>query len=119
MQQLCHCLSLVLSCISVAAMLDGTGSPYPSAGLIMPSPGQRNWPGSPSVPGPSPASRMGMAPSPSHPALYSPQPGTSKDGEHGKLGKHKPSHWCFVLFFQHGNLHIVNICSKLKKNNLQ
>ncbi|XP_052810781.1 mediator of RNA polymerase II transcription subunit 14-like isoform X2 [Mya arenaria] len=51
-----------------------TGSPYPG-NLAMPSPGQRsNWPNSPSVPGPSPASRHGgMAPSPGYPTLHSPQ----------------------------------------------
>ena len=30
-----------------------SGSPYPSTSLAMPSPGQRNWPNSPSVQGPS------------------------------------------------------------------
>jgi len=62
------------------------GSPFPaSSSLAMPSPGQRNWPNSPSVPGPSPASRHGTATSPGHPALHSPQT-QSKDGEHGKSG---------------------------------
>ncbi|XP_060079924.1 mediator of RNA polymerase II transcription subunit 14-like [Ylistrum balloti] len=60
------------------------GSPFASSGLAMPSPGQRNWPNSPSVPGPSPVSRHGTATSPGHPALHSPQ--TMKDGEHSKPG---------------------------------
>ena len=52
------------------------GSPYPNTSLAMPSPGQRNWPNSPSVQGPSPASRHGMAPSPGIPTLHSPAPQT-------------------------------------------
>eukprot|EP00058_Branchiostoma_floridae_P007849 XP_002593337.1 hypothetical protein BRAFLDRAFT_277116 [Branchiostoma floridae] len=45
-------------------------SPF-HAGLTMPSPGTRNpWPGSPSMPGPSPASRVGMA-SPGKPPNHS------------------------------------------------
>ncbi|KAK3096722.1 hypothetical protein FSP39_002661 [Pinctada imbricata] len=58
------------------------GSPFTSSGLAMPSPGQRNWPNSPSVPGPSPASRH-AAHSPGHPALHSPQT-QAKDGDHSK-----------------------------------
>ncbi|KAG1686097.1 Mediator of RNA polymerase II transcription subunit 14 [Nymphon striatum] len=56
------------------------GSPFPSSYATMPSPSIR-WPGSPSVPGPSPASRGGMAPSPggSHFALQSPQAGNASD----------------------------------------
>ena len=74
---LCPSLSLSMSlivcaCVSALGMVEG-GSPYPSSSLAMPSPGARNWPGSPSVPGPSPASRHGMAHSPAHPALHSPQ----------------------------------------------
>ena len=58
-----------------------SGSPYPNTSLAMPSPGQRNWPNSPSVQGPSPVSRHGMA-SPGHPTLHSPQ--TQVKDEHGK-----------------------------------
>ncbi|CAH1244794.1 Hypp7387 [Branchiostoma lanceolatum] len=45
------------------AFMNPTGPPSPfHAGLTMPSPGTRNpWPGSPSMPGPSPVSRVGMA----------------------------------------------------------
>ncbi|WAR07451.1 MED14-like protein [Mya arenaria] len=66
-----------------------TGSPYPG-NLAMPSPGQRsNWPNSPSVPGPSPASRHGgMAPSPGYPTLHSPQ-NAGKD-DHGKASVMSP-----------------------------
>ena len=62
----------------LSGMVDGGGSPYPSSNLTMPSPGARPWPGSPSVPGPSPvsSSRHAMAHSPGHLALHSP---------HGKL----------------------------------
>lgn len=58
------------SFISPQAMVDG--SPYQNPNLIVPSPGQRNWPPSPSMPGPSPSSRVGTALSPSH----------SRDAEH-------------------------------------
>ncbi|XP_014680674.1 PREDICTED: mediator of RNA polymerase II transcription subunit 14-like [Priapulus caudatus] len=48
-----------------------SGSPFPS-NLPMQSPGTR-WPASPSMPGPSPASRLPVAMSPGgHPALHSP-----------------------------------------------
>ena len=59
-----------------------SGSPFPSTSLAMPSPGQRNWPNSPSVQGPSPASRHGMVSSPGHPTLHSPQ--TQLKEEHAK-----------------------------------
>ena len=52
-------------------MVEG-GSPFPNTNLTMPSPGARNWPGSPSMPGPSPASRH-MVHSPGYQALHSPQ----------------------------------------------
>ncbi|XP_062570330.1 mediator of RNA polymerase II transcription subunit 14-like isoform X3 [Saccostrea cucullata] len=58
------------------------GSPFTSASLAMPSPVQRNWPNSPSVSGPSPASRH-TAHSPGNPALHSPQTQV-KDGDHSK-----------------------------------
>lgn len=63
--------------ITPQGMVDG-GSPF-----TMPSPGTRNWPGSPSVQGPSPVSRHGTATSPGHPALHSPQTQV-KDSEHSK-----------------------------------
>lgn len=53
------------------------GSPYPSStsGISMPSPATQQWPGSPSMPRPSPVGRsLGTAQSPGgHPALHSPQ----------------------------------------------
>jgi hypothetical protein len=58
-----------------------SGSPYPNTGLAMPSPGQRNWPNSPSIQ-PSPVSRHGMVASPGHPTLHSPQ--TQLKDDHGK-----------------------------------
>ncbi|XP_050447117.1 mediator of RNA polymerase II transcription subunit 14 isoform X4 [Cataglyphis hispanica] len=54
------------------------GSPFPSS-QSMASPAASNWPGSPSVPRPSPA-RPGQ--SPSHVALHSPQASDHKTGSH-------------------------------------
>ncbi|XP_070163425.1 mediator of RNA polymerase II transcription subunit 14 isoform X4 [Polyergus mexicanus] len=54
------------------------GSPFPSS-QSMASPAASNWPGSPSVPRPSPA-RPGQ--SPSHIALHSPQASDHKTGSH-------------------------------------
>ncbi|XP_032682223.1 mediator of RNA polymerase II transcription subunit 14 isoform X1 [Odontomachus brunneus] len=54
------------------------GSPFPSS-QSMASPAASNWPGSPSVPRPSPA-RPGQ--SPSHAALHSPQAADHKTGSH-------------------------------------
>lgn len=65
-----------------------SGSPYPSTSLAMPSPGQRNWPNSPSVQGPSPASRHGMVSSPGYPTLHSPQ--TQLKDEHAKASVMSP-----------------------------
>jgi len=64
--------------VSPQGMLDG-GSPYPSSsGLIMPSPGQRNWPNSPSGP-PSVTSRMGGTDLMGNiPGLHSPQQGLAQ-----------------------------------------
>lgn len=74
-------------------MVDG-GSPF-----TMPSPGTRNWPGSPSVQGPSPVSRHGTATSPGHPALHSPQTQV-KDSEHSKSsGKIHTCTFCFMVKF--------------------
>ena len=72
-------LSIMCNFVLISSMsgVGDSGSPYPSTSLAMPSPGQRNWPNSPSVPGPSPASRHGTVPSPSHPSLHS--PAASKD----------------------------------------
>ncbi|XP_070537690.1 mediator of RNA polymerase II transcription subunit 14-like isoform X2 [Ptychodera flava] len=53
------------------------GSPYPNIGITMPSPGTRNWPGSPSLPGPSPVARLGMVHSPGNPMMHSPGGATS------------------------------------------
>jgi len=50
--------------VVLTAVVDG--SPYQNPSLVVPSPGARNWPPSPSVPGPSPSSRIGTALSPSH-----------------------------------------------------
>ncbi|XP_012256588.1 mediator of RNA polymerase II transcription subunit 14 isoform X2 [Athalia rosae] len=54
------------------------GSPFPSS-QSMASPAASNWPGSPSVPRPSPA-RPGQ--SPGHAALHSPQASDHKSGSH-------------------------------------
>ncbi|KMQ89075.1 mediator of rna polymerase ii transcription subunit 14-like protein [Lasius niger] len=54
------------------------GSPFPSS-QSMASPAASNWPGSPSVPRPSPA-RPGQ--SPGHVALHSPQASDHKTGSH-------------------------------------
>ncbi|XP_015120340.1 mediator of RNA polymerase II transcription subunit 14 isoform X1 [Diachasma alloeum] len=54
------------------------GSPFPSS-QSMASPAASNWPGSPSVPRPSPA-RPGQ--NPAHAALHSPQPSDHKIGCH-------------------------------------
>ncbi|GAB1598926.1 mediator of RNA polymerase II transcription subunit 14-like [Argonauta hians] len=70
--------------IAPQGMVDG-GSPF-----TMPSPGTRNWPGSPSVQGPSPVSRHGTATSPGHPALHSPQTQV-KDSEHSKSSVVSPA----------------------------
>ncbi|XP_046582734.1 mediator of RNA polymerase II transcription subunit 14-like isoform X2 [Haliotis rubra] len=69
------------------SMVEG-GSPYPSSSLAMPSPNPRNWPGSPSVQGPSPASHH-MVASPGHPALHSPQT-QHKDSDHSKASVVSP-----------------------------
>ncbi|XP_041355183.1 mediator of RNA polymerase II transcription subunit 14-like isoform X2 [Gigantopelta aegis] len=61
-----HMQSPVGSFIS-PSMVEG-GSPYPGSNLAMPSPGTRNWPNSPSVQGPSPAS-----PVVNHPSRVLPQ----------------------------------------------
>ncbi|XP_013410599.1 mediator of RNA polymerase II transcription subunit 14 [Lingula anatina] len=63
-----HMPSPATAFISPQGMLEG-GSPYHGGGLVTPSPGPRNWPGSP-----SPASRHGTAHSPGagHQALHSP-----------------------------------------------
>ncbi|XP_033637879.1 mediator of RNA polymerase II transcription subunit 14-like [Asterias rubens] len=58
--------------ISPQSISDNANSPYPNMGLAMPSPGQRNWPASPSVPGPSPIGRYGVAHSPGMAATHSP-----------------------------------------------
>ncbi|XP_022095205.1 mediator of RNA polymerase II transcription subunit 14-like [Acanthaster planci] len=58
--------------ISPQNLSENANSPYPSMGLAMPSPGQRNWPASPSVPGPSPINRYGVAHSPGMAASHSP-----------------------------------------------
>ncbi|XP_038050987.1 mediator of RNA polymerase II transcription subunit 14-like [Patiria miniata] len=58
--------------ISPQSLSENANSPYPSMGLAMPSPGQRNWPASPSVPGPSPINRYGVAHSPGMAASHSP-----------------------------------------------
>jgi hypothetical protein len=80
-------------------MVEG-GSPYPTASLAMPSPGTRNWPNSPSVQGPSPASRFGSAMSPGgHPALHSPQT-QLKDIDHNKAG---------VAGKRRGDIYIVRV----------
>lgn len=78
--------SLVWTTVSLG-MVDSSGSPYPgSSGLVMPSPAARTWPGSPIV-HVSPASRMGMAPSPGHPSLQA-SPSQHKDVDHSnKMGK--------------------------------
>ncbi|XP_052229673.1 mediator of RNA polymerase II transcription subunit 14-like [Dreissena polymorpha] len=73
-----HMQSPASAFISPQGMAD-SGSPYPSTSLAMPSPGQRNWPNSPSVQGPSPASRHGMVASPGHPTLHSPLAGSKDD----------------------------------------
>ncbi|XP_014787686.1 mediator of RNA polymerase II transcription subunit 14 [Octopus bimaculoides] len=65
-------------------MVDG-GSPFTT-----PSPGTRNWLGSPSAQGPSPVSRHGTATSPGHPALHSPQTQV-KDSEHSKSSVVSPA----------------------------
>ncbi|KAL3884058.1 hypothetical protein ACJMK2_030281 [Sinanodonta woodiana] len=57
-----------------------SSSPYTGGNLAMPSPGNRNWPNSPSVPGPFPASCHSAATSPGHPTLHSPP----KDTDHSK-----------------------------------
>lgn len=54
------------------------GSPFPSS-QSMASPAASNWPGSPSVPRPSPA-RPGQ--SPGHAALHSPQASDHRSGSH-------------------------------------
>ncbi len=41
-------------------------------GIAMASPGQRNWPASPSMPGPSPVQRHGVAHSPGTAMTHSP-----------------------------------------------
>lgn len=63
------------------------GSPFPSS-QSMNSPAASNWPGSPSVPRPSPA-RPGQSPG-GHPALHSPQ----ADHKTGKL-------YLFAYFIRH------------------
>ena len=73
-------------------MVEG-GSPYTNANLTMPSPGARNWPASPSMPGPSPASRHTVN-SPGYQALHSPQ----KEGT-----------FCIVTFVQCADKNIVTI----------
>lgn len=56
------------------------GSPFPSS-QSMTSPAASNWPGSPSVPRPSPA-RPGQSPGTGHPALHSPQADHKTGGSH-------------------------------------
>ncbi|KAL4233347.1 Mediator of RNA polymerase II transcription subunit 14 [Mactra antiquata] len=75
------------SFISPQGMGD-SGSPYPNTSLAMPSPGQRNWPNSPSLQGPSPVSRHGMAASPGHPTLHSPL--TQVKDDHAKSSVMSP-----------------------------
>ncbi|XP_060590641.1 mediator of RNA polymerase II transcription subunit 14-like isoform X2 [Ruditapes philippinarum] len=81
-----HMQSPASSFISPQGMGD-SGSPYPNTGLAMPSPGQRNWPNSPSIQ-PSPVSRHGMVASPGHPTLHSPQ--TQLKDDHGKASVMSP-----------------------------
>ncbi|XP_072035034.1 mediator of RNA polymerase II transcription subunit 14-like isoform X2 [Amphiura filiformis] len=47
-------------------------SPFTNMGLAMASPGTRNWPASPSMPGPSPVGRYGVAHSPGTAMTHSP-----------------------------------------------
>lgn len=95
---------------SFPGMIEGGGSPYPSStNLTMPSPGPRQWPGSPSVPGPSPVSstRHATAQSPGgHPALHSPH---GKHATRHRLGSTVPGigirsklqWWNFVCVERH------------------
>mgnify|MGYP007091357196 CR=1 FL=1 len=84
-------------CIIIVGLGD-SGSPYPSTSLAMPSPGQRNWPNSPSVQGPSPVSRHGMGvASPGHPTLHSPQ----------TQGKTMEQHSHNIHLYMHFLLHIL------------
>ncbi|KAL5011139.1 hypothetical protein ScPMuIL_013444 [Solemya velum] len=77
-----HMPSPAASFISPQGMVEG-GSPFTGSNLAMPSPGTRNWPGSPSMQGPSPASRHPNAASPGYPGLHSPQTvGQMKEAEH-------------------------------------
>ncbi|XP_064603828.1 mediator of RNA polymerase II transcription subunit 14-like [Liolophura sinensis] len=85
-----HMPSPAASFISPQSMVEGANSPYPSSGLAMPSPGARNWPGSPSVAGPSPASRHGLAMSPGYSALHSPQMLVAKDSDHSRTSVVSP-----------------------------
>nr|XP_015839661.1 PREDICTED: mediator of RNA polymerase II transcription subunit 14 [Tribolium castaneum] len=55
------------------------GSPFPSS-QSMASPAASNWPGSPSMPRPSPA-RPGQSPG-GHPIMHSPQSGDMRTGSH-------------------------------------
>ena len=64
--------NLVCFFSALLGISDNANSPYPNMGLAMPSPGQRNWPASPSVPGPSPIGRYGVAHSPGMAATHSP-----------------------------------------------
>ncbi|KAI0224052.1 Mediator of RNA polymerase II transcription subunit 14 [Lamellibrachia satsuma] len=82
-----HMPSPVTQFISPQGMLEGVGSPFASgsATLAMPSPGVRNWPASPSMPGPSPVSRPGGMLSPAHTAMHSPQTQLKDDYQKGSL----------------------------------
>ena len=78
-----------------------SGSPYPPMGLAMPSPGSRQWPGSPSMPGPSPVQRFGMAQSPGSMGATTHSPGSSGvTGQQGQVGEWKSFLFCPSPFLE-------------------
>lgn len=74
-----------------------SGSPFPgTVGYPVPSPGQRNWPASPSFQGPSPIQRLVQSPG-SAGGITQPSPGASSVPQ--SSGKRGRQSWAVSLFF--------------------